>query len=138
MESHGSDLTLLCMRSTVLSMWRNSRGNMLNRVLYVPCSTIGILQSKILTRGHCTGRSENMEFVYFFMLHLLRHKKERSLLKFCSKKLCSKTWHTFWSFKIIKNISGIILRLVRRYWGVGKESRWVAVIQWANLEYRAV
>ena len=63
-----------------------------------------ILRTKILTLADCTGRSENMESVYFFMLHLVRHKKERSLLKFYSKEFCPQMWHTFESLKIIKKI----------------------------------
>ena len=66
------------------------------------CTDMPELTSIILTLADCTGRSENMEFVYFFMLHLVRYKKERSLLKFYSKEFCPQTWHTFESFKIIK------------------------------------
>ena len=50
-----------------------------------------ILWTKILTLALCTGRSEKMVFVYFYMFHVVRHTKERSLLKFYSKKFCSKT-----------------------------------------------
>ena len=64
-----------------------------NDLTWTACSTIGILQTKILTLAHCTGRSENMEFVYFYVTPC-KTQKERSLLKFYSKAFCSKTWHT--------------------------------------------
>ena len=40
-----------------------------------PSSREGVL---ILTLGHCTQSSENMEFVYFFMLHHVWHKRNAS------------------------------------------------------------
>ena len=51
--------------------------------------------TEILSLDFCTGRRENMEFVYCFVLHHVTHKKERSLLKFYSKKFCPQKWHTF-------------------------------------------
>ena len=44
------------------------------QILYPPRSREYCVE--IQTLGHYTMSSENMEFVYFFMLHLVRHKKE--------------------------------------------------------------
>ena len=65
-----------------------------------------ILQTKLLTLAHCTQISEDMEFVHFFMLHMVRYNQERFFLKFYFKHFWLKNVITCQAVKLLQKYFG--------------------------------